>query len=56
MIAFLRWLRDIALGALNGVVRLAVFIVVLAVALDQSDHDQDGGQNDDEYRQPDNAI
>jgi hypothetical protein len=25
-------------------------------ALDQSDHDQDGSQNDDEYRQPDDTI
>ncbi|HWY13999.1 MAG TPA: signal peptide peptidase SppA [Rhizomicrobium sp.] len=33
MIAFLRWLRDIALGVLNGVVRLAVFIVALAAVL-----------------------
>jgi len=33
MIAFLRWLRGIALGTLNGVVRFAFFLVLLAVAL-----------------------
>ena len=33
MIAFLRWLRGIALGTLNGVAKLAVFIALLTVVL-----------------------
>ena len=42
MIAFLRWLRDIALGTLNGIVKFAFFVVlvivaVVAVALVQGD-------------------
>src|SRR5437016_1487043 len=33
MIAFLRWMRGIALGTLNGVAKLALFLVLLVVVL-----------------------
>src|SRR5438046_5905884 len=33
MIAFLRWLRSIALGTLNGVAKLAFLLVLIAVSL-----------------------
>src|SRR5204862_8127916 len=33
MIAFLRWMRGIALGTLNGVAKFALFLVLLVVVL-----------------------
>lgn len=33
MIAFLRWMRGIAFGTLNGIARLALFVVLVVIAL-----------------------